>query len=325
MNAIHAVQKLREVIRRQHKALATEESYTHWLRRYIGSLGRIPAELSSEKKLERFLTDLALRQGVAASTQNQAFNAIVFFYKEVLGTPLHDVKALRVTRPPGLRHAPTVGQTQALLQAVRDLEGYPTNLVARLLYGCGLRVSEPLNLRIKDVDLAGGKLFIRGAKGGKDRVVSLPRVLGTDLAKQIQRARTVWEFDKRDGIPVELPHQLARKYPDYRFVWPWAWLFPARNPCIHPRTRQLVRYRMHEANVQRAIKIARQKLGILVLPHELRHAYATHCLERGANPRSIQEAMGHVCLETTMGYLHAESMSVKSPLDTIPSPEQSIN
>src|SRR6185295_311591 len=117
-------------------------------------------------------------------------------------------------------------------------------------------------------------------------------------------------------VPVLLPEPLARKYPEYRFAWPWAWLFPAHRPCGHPRTGQVVRYRMHEANVQRAIKEARRQLGIMVQPHELRHAYATHCLERGTNPRAIQTAMGHQSLETTMGYLHAEALSVPSPLDT---------
>jgi integrase len=116
---------------------------------------------------------------------------------------------------------------------------------------------------------------------------------------------------------LEIPLQLGKKYPEYQFSWAWAWLFPAHNPCRHPRTGQIVRYRMHEANVQRAVKVARRKLGIMVLPHELRHGYATHCLEHGANPRAIQEAMGHKSIETTMGYLHAESLSVRSPLDTV--------
>jgi integrase len=262
------------------------------------------------------LTDLALSRDVAASTQNQAFNAIAFFYKDVLGNPLHDVDALRATRPVHLRHAPTISETRALLQAVPDLAGYPTNLITRLLYGCGLRVTEPLNVRIKDLNLESAILFVLGAKGGKDRVVSLPRLLMAELAQQVEFARAVWRRDKQNGIPVEIPHQLARKYPEYQFAWPWAWLFPSHHPCRHPRTGQVVRYRMHEVHVQRAIKAARRQLGIMVLPHELRHAYATHCLERGTNPRAIQQVMGHKSLETTMGYLHAESLSVRSPLET---------
>jgi integron integrase len=317
MNASQAVQRLNEVLRRQGKALSTEESYTHWLRRYIRAVTHMPGGLTSEQKLERFLTDLAIKRDVAASTQNQAFNAIVFFYKDVLGTPLKEIAALRASRPVHLRHAPTIAQTAALLQSIPDLGGYPTNLVARLLYGCGLRVCEPLNLRIKDIELKARRLCIRGAKGGKDRMVPLPRTLVPEVTAQMERARRIWLRDGLDRTPVEMPRQLARKYPEFQYSWPWAWLFPSHQPCIHPRTGQRVRYRMHEANVQRAVKDARKKLGIMVLPHELRHAYATHCLDRGANPRAIQAAMGHKNLETTMGYLHAESLTLESPLDAL--------
>jgi integrase len=165
------------------------------------------------------------------------------------------------------------------------------------------------------VDLLRPALFIRGAKGGKDRVVALPRSLLPELQQQLAHARGVWRGDRERRIPVVLPFQLARKYPDNPLAWPWAWVFPAHETCRHPRTGLVVRYRMHEAHVQNAIRQARRTLGIMVLPHELRHAYATHCLERGTNPRAIQEAMGHANLETTMGYLHAESLSVPSPLD----------
>ena len=324
MNLPFAIERLRSVLRRQHKALSTESNYIHWLRHYVSALHGLPDSLSSEQKLERFLTDLARHRDLSASSQNQALNAILFFYKEVLGQPLQGIDALRAKRPVHLRHAPTVEETRALLQTVRDAAGYPTNLIARLLYGCGLRVAEPLNLRIKDVNLERLSLVIVGAKGGKDRVVSLPRSLSQELVQQMEFARAVWQRDKQNGIPLMLPLGLARKYPDYQFAWPWAWLFPAHYTCRHPRTRATVRYRMHEANVQRAIKHARHKLGISVLPHELRHGYATHCLERGTNPRAIQQVMGHNSLETTMGYLHAEALSVSSPLDetwTCPSPQ----
>ena len=318
MNAAEASDRMRQVIRRQHKALATEEAYVLWLRRYIKALRQMPPELPSEKKLEKFLTDLARQRDVSASTQNQAFNAILFFYQHVLGQPLANVKALRATRPVHERHAPNVAQTQALLQTVVNQGPYPTNLIARMLYGCGLRVSEPLNLRIKDIDLERRRLCVRGAKGGKDRVVTLPLSLIAELTHQVQFARVVWQRDKQNRTPVMLPHRLARKYPEYQFSWGWAWLFPAHNTCRDPRSGSIVRYRMHEANVQRAVKTARGKLGISVLPHELRHAYATDCLQRGTNPRAIQQAMGHKSLETTMGYLHAEALSVSSPLDALP-------
>ncbi len=318
MNANQAIDRMRQVIRRQHKALSTEDAYVLWLRRYMKALQLMPPQLSSEKKLEKFLTDLAIERDVSASTQNQAFNALVFFYKVVLEQPLGDVNALRAHRPIHERHAPTLSETNALLQTIRNHAGYPTNLIARMLYGCGLRVSEPLNLRIKDIDLERRTLCIRGAKGGKDRVVALPQSLISELTHQIQLARLVWQRDKHTRTPVILPNRLAKKYPDYQFSWSWAWLFPAHNICRDPRSGTLVRYRVLETNVQRAVKHAAQKLGISVLPHELRHGYATDCLERGTNPRAIQQAMGHSSLETTMGYTHAEALSVRSPLDALP-------
>ncbi len=317
MNIKRAAQATIEVCRRQHKARATEQAYEHWLRRYAFALAEMPETLSSEKKLERFLSDLALRCDVSASTQNQAFNAIRFFYKDVLGRPLQNVDALRATRTDRVRHAPSVQETRDLIGAVKNAGGYPTNLIVRLLYGCGLRVTEPLNLRIKDVPLDAGRFVIRGAKGRKDRVVAIPCSLTEELAGQIQVARAMWQRDQKIQLPVHLPHLLAAKYPEYKFSWPWFWLFPAHWPCKDFRSGELVRYRMHEANIQRAVKQARRKIGIMVLPHELRHAYATHTLDRGVNIAALQAAMGHADVNTTLGYCHAEACSVPSPLEVL--------
>jgi integrase len=247
--------------------------------------------------------------------RNTLYNALIFFYKDCLGQPLEDISALRTSRPARLRIAPSVEQTRQLLAACQDMYGYPTRLIVHLLYGCGLRVTEPCNLRFKDVDLIGHKLIIRQAKGASDRVVSLPHCLGPVLRDQIEVARIVWKQDVAAGIPLELPGCLATKYPRSQFSWNWAWVFPSHNTCIHPRTGAIVRYRIHEANVQRTVRLACQKIGDEIKPHELRHAYATHCLNRGQNPRGIQLAMGHKQLETTMGYLHAEALGVRSPLD----------
>jgi len=168
MKTEQAICRLRDVVRRQHKAWATESTYVLWLRRYMLAIHGYPEGLTSEQKLERFLTELTRDRDISAVSQNQAFNSIVFFYRDVLGQPLQNVDALRATRPARMRTAPSVEHTQALLKTIRNLGGYPTNLVARLLYGCGLRVSEPLNLRIKDVDLRRGRLCLRGAKGRVD-------------------------------------------------------------------------------------------------------------------------------------------------------------
>lgn len=314
MTSAEAIQRLREVARRQHKAKSTEDSYAGWLARFMVALRKMPAALSSEQKLERFLTELAFAN-VSASTQNQAFNAILFFYGDVLGRPLQGVDALRASRPSRVRNAPTVEDTFRLLNGVKNVGGYPTNLIARLLYGCGLRVSEPLNLRVKDV--REDRIFIMGGKGRKDRVVSLPCSLANELKGQLDFSRAIWQKDVSAKIPTALPEGLARKYPEYRFALGWAWVFPAHQLCLD-RAGQWVRWRCHEANVQRAIKEARRQLGIMVLPHELRHAYATHCLDRGVNIKALQEAMGHKQVETTIGYCHAEALSVKSPLSFLP-------
>ncbi|MGZ4973143.1 MAG: integron integrase [Limisphaerales bacterium] len=314
MNVTQAVARLSEVIRRKHLAWETEETYCGWLQRYCAYVKRLPAELPSEEKIERFLTRLA-KLNVSASTQNQAFNSLIFFYKEALGVELKNIRALRAKKAVHVRNAPTREEVLLLMKTVQGDGRFAIGLVVRLLYGCGLRVTEPLNLRIKDVNLESGHLTIRAAKGGKDRVVAIPCSVSEDLRQQMESARIVWKHDQLAQMPVVLPGQLANKYPHAQFDWKWAWVFPANEPCLHPRTGKLVRWRLHEANIQRAVRSACRKKGLFILPHELRHAYATHCLNRGANPRAIQEAMGHKSLETTMGYLHAEALSVASPLD----------
>jgi len=264
--------------------------------------------------MEAFLTQMA-KQGVAASTQNQAFCALLFFYREVLKLEVGKVDALRAKTPVHLRYAPEQHEVKAVLENAKDVAGYPTRLILKLLYGCGLRVSEPLNLRLSDVLVSESKLVIRSAKGGKDRMVSIPCSLVREIEAQMAVARAVAQSDRLNRIPVKLPGLLATKYPHWQFSAKWAWLFPARDTCADPRSGTIVRWRCHEANVQRSIKAAARPLGLDITPHHLRHAYATHVLNRGGNVRAIQEAMGHVNLETTMGYLHAEALSVVSPIE----------
>ena len=337
MKRDEAVARLMEVMQRQHLALNTRKSYAAWLRRYCDCVSSLPVHLSSERKVERFLSALA-QENVSASTQNQAFNAVLFFYREVLRVPLANIDSLRARRPKQIRRAPTREETVSLLREVQAQGDFATGLAVRLLYGCGLRVTEALSLRIKDIDFSWPGLAVRGGKGQKDRVVALPCSVLEDLREQMESARVVWKRDQLNKIPVALPDQLAKKYPAAQFDWNWAWLFPAHRPVLRnqgstevlahghgptgdggaaapPYLPPLVRWRLHEANVQRAVRNASRRCGVFILPHELRHAYATHCLNRGANPRAIQEAMGHQSLETTMGYLHAEALSVGSPLD----------
>lgn len=257
------------------------------------------------------------RRDVSASTQNQAFNAILFFYEQALGQKLNGVQALRAKRPEHLRRAPSMQEVKALLAEVGKAEPFAVNLAVRLIYGCGLRVTEPLNLRVRDCELWADRLVIRSAKGGKDRFVPVPCSLASELQEQMDTAKAIWHRDQSARLPIALPHLLARKYPHWQWNLQWAWLFPANHPCQHPRSGEWVRYRLHEANVQRAVRRACRSLGLQIVPHELRHAYATHCLSGGQNPRAIQAAMGHRSLETTMGYLHAEAASVRSPLEAL--------
>lgn len=314
MNASQSEQLLRNTIRRKHFALSTERSYADWLIRFMRYVSKLPAGLSSEKKLEAFLTALA-REEVSASTQNQAFNALLFFYRECLGQKLEGINALRAKREASIRRAPAVEEVRRLLAEVRDESGYPVRLVVRLIYGCGLRITEPLSLRIRDVELAHSRLIIRRAKGGKDRVVALPCSLVREITAQMETARLTWQRDVAAGVPIKLPSRMEKKYPRAESSWQWAWLFPQAAPCRDPRSGRTVRWHQLESTVQRAVRSACRRLGLEILPHELRHAYATHTLNSGQNPRAIQQAMGHKSLETTMGYLHAEALSVRSPLE----------
>lgn len=318
MNKEIAVSKLKQVMRMKHFALATERNYIHWLNRFIAFRKKDRSNQSSEKNIESFLTYLA-RSGVSASTQNQAFHAIRFFYVYVLKVKLEGIDALRAKRPVHVRQAPSVNEVRAILNLVKDSSGYPCKLIVHMLYGCGLRVSEPLEIRIRDLELDRSRIIIRRSKGDKDRVVSIPCSLIEPIRRQVKVATAMWERDAASSIPVPLPDLLAKKYKNYAFSRAWYWLFPAIRPCKHPRTGETVRWRCHQANIQRAVKAAARAAGVdgKVTPHNLRHAYGTHMLESGVNPRSIQMAMGHSNLETTMTYLHSDSTSSGNPLDRI--------
>jgi integron integrase len=316
MTQSQAIEKTRDVIRLKHLSLATEDCYLGWLGRFMAWLPKAQPGLTSEKKVEAFLTVMAKR-GCAASTQNQAFNALLFFYQQVLGQKLEGIHALRATRPVQIRTAPSVDEVRQLFATLADVHGYPTRLIARMIYGCGMRVCEPLNLRVKDVEISQSRLILRGAKGGKDRMIALPCSLVVELQSQLRAARVVWERDVRNQIPVKLPGLLAAKYPHWRFAWNWAFVFPSHQPCADPRTGETVRYRCHEANVQRAVKLAARAHGLCLTPHHLRHAYATHVIQSGANIRDVQEAMGHAHMDTTAGYITPRALGVGSPLEML--------
>jgi integrase len=270
-------------IRLRHFAFSTEQAYCHWTGRFYDFCLRLPKAWPAERKTEAFLTDLALKQGVAARTQNQALAALLFLYGEVLGNPLGDISALRAKQPVHERTAPSRDQVRSLRQAVVDRPAVPVRLIVDLLYGCGLRVSEPLELRIKDVLWSEQQLVIRAAKGGKDRRVPLPASCVGPLRAQCESARLVWESDRKHfpTVGTTLPNQLGKKYPGAARSWQWFWVFPAAGHCAHPRTGETVRYHLLHDPIQRAVREAALKVGLdgLVTQHVLRHAYATHSRE----------------------------------------------
>jgi integron integrase len=321
--------QVREVMRFHHYSLRTEKAYLQWMRRYLvyhrkaepgGPDGgwRRPGDMGATE-VSAFLSHLALRGNVAASTQNQALNALVFLYEKVLQRPLGDLgEFARVNRPARLPEVLTEEQTQRVLGALKP---GTTALIIRLLYGTGLRLIEALRLRVKDVEFEAGRIVVRSGKGDKDRVTMLPQKLKADLEQHLTRVRLLHEQDVSEGFGrVFLPHALARKYPNADREWAWQWVFPSARRSADPRSGIVRRHHANELAVQRAMKAAVQ-LARLKKPatcHTLRHSFATHLLERGYDIRTVQELLGHESVVTTQIYTHVlqkPGLGVRSPLD----------
>ena len=291
-----------------------------WVRRFILFHGkRHPRELRPEAITE-FLNDLATRLHVAASTQNQALNALVFLYRRVLGVDIGELGGL--VRARKARRLPVVLTRGEVLALLGHLSG-AQRLVATLLYGSGLRLLECLRLRVKDVDFERCEIVVRQGKGGKDRGVPLPQACVGPLRAQLERARAVHRRDVAAGLGrVRLPGGLERKYASAAQEWGWQWGFPALRRHRDPRDGVERRHHLHETAVQRAVKQAVRAAGI-VKPascHTLRHSFATHLLERGVDVRTVQELLGHRSLNTTMIYVHVLNRGgrgVRSPLDPL--------
>lgn len=310
--------RVRDRIRAKHYSYQTEKAYLQWIARYVEYHDfRHPRELTSND-VEQFLTMLATRRRVAASTQNQALAAILFLYREVLDIKTPWVTTVvRAKRP---QHLPVVLTRPEVERVLAKFEGTP-RVIASLLYGAGLRVSEGLQLRVKDVDLEYRQIVVRDGKGRKDRVTVLPDSLCKTLTAQLKRVRALYDQDRKRKLPgVSLPYALRTKLPNAATSWSWYFVFPAQGFCRDPYSSELVRHHAHQKHLQRAMQRAVIASGIQkpATCHTFRHCFATHLLENGYDIRTVQELLGHAHVKTTMIYTHVLNKggrAVPSPLD----------
>ncbi len=314
------LQQVRDAIRRKHYSPRTEDSYVHWIKRFVYFHGkRHPAELG-EAGVTAFLNHLARDRKVAAATQNQALSALLFLYREVMGQPLawlDDVD--RAKRPV---RTPTV-LTRAEVSSILDQLNGARWIMAGLLYGAGLRLRECLKLRVKDVDFGYGQIFVRDGKGAKDRVTMLPGAVIAPLQQHLVRARALHERDLAAGYGgVELPDALRLKFPRAERDWGWKFVFPSYKLSVDKSSGEIRRHHVYENYLIRAVKQAARSSGITkhVSCHTFRHSFATHLLESGYDIRTVQELLGHQSVETTMIYTHVMNKGgrgVRSPLDRV--------
>ena len=312
--------RLRREVRKRHYSDRPADAYSDWVGRFLKfHQFRDPRGMGKEE-VERFLSHLAVEKDVAASTQNQAFSALLFLYRDVLGVGLEWLDGVvRARRPKAL---PVVLNRDEVGAVLGHLHG--ENLVAAtLLYGAGLRLLECLELRIKDVDFGYRQITVRGGKGNKDRVTVLPAAVEVRLRLLIEDVRVRFEKDLKDGGGyVRLPKALQRKYPNADRAWGWQWVFPAHRPYMDPETGLRHRHHLDETVLQRAVKEAAKLAGVQkrVTCHSFRHSFATHLLEDGYDIRTIQELLGHRDVSTTMIYTHVLNRggrSVRSPMDVL--------
>lgn len=311
--------ELREALRTRHYSKRTEQAYCMWVRRFIRFHEyRHPCEMT-ESEVNAFLTHLAVEQHVAASTQTQALSAILFLYRYVIGYELGDLGHLARARKP--QRLPVVLTRDEVARVLAELDG-DMRLIGAMMYGCGLRLSECLSLRVLDIDFERGEVCVRNGKGAKDRVTMLPGSLKPELRAHLERVRAVHQRDLADGWGrVVLPEALARKYPNAPAEWRWQWVFPQQHRWRAPDGVQ-GRHHVHETIVQREVKAAVRRTGITkhATSHTLRHSFATHLLQDGYDIRTIQELLGHKDVSTTMIYTHVLNtggLGVRSPLDAM--------
>lgn len=322
LQAVRLLDQLRERIRMLHYSVRTEQAYLHWCRAFIRFHGLQHPAAMGGPEVEAFLTYLAVDRALSPSSHRQALSALLFLYSKVLGQQLPWMQ--EIGRPIPKRRLPVVLSVDEVVGVLGQMHGVH-QLLARLLYGTGLRITEALCLRVKDVDFAQRAIYVRQGKGDKDRVVMLPQSLVSGLREQLGRNRQVWASDVESGCAgVELPHALGRKYPRAGASWGWFWVFPQDHHSTDPRSGVVRRHHLYDETFQRAFKRAVQAAGIAkpATPHTLRHCFATHLLQAGSDIRTVQELLGHAGVATTMIYTHVLKLgggAVRSPLDGLPS------
>ncbi|MBI4652102.1 integron integrase [Candidatus Desantisbacteria bacterium] len=316
---------MREAIRLKHYSYSTEKTYIDWAQRFynyvLNEKKKNISELNfDENDLKDFLTYLAITRRVASSTQNQAFNALLFLFKNILNISVNNLgETVRAKRGPKL---PVVLSTQEVQKVFAGSSGTRL-LILKLIYGAGLRLMDLLRLRVKDIDFDYNTIFIRGGKGDKDRTTMLPQKIREDLIKHIEKVKALHEDDLNKGFgEVSLPNALDIKYPNAPKELGWQYVFPSANLSVDPRSGKIKRHHLNEKTVQNAMKNAVKKAGIIkhATVHTLRHSFATHMLMNGVNIIEIQDLLGHKNVETTMIYTHVMrdmSNAPKSPLDLL--------
>lgn len=319
-NPPRLLDRVRARLRTLHYSFRTEEAYLGWIKRYIIFNGKRHPEGMGEVEVTAFLSDLAVRRQVSASTQNQALSAVLFLYRELLGRDLPLLEGVAHARRP--KRLPAVLSRAETRSVLAQLDGAKW-LMASLLYGAGLRLMECLRLRVKDLDFARNEITIREGKGGKDRVTVLPACVKARLASHLEEVKAIHEQDLCAGLGrAHLPEALDSKYPNASASWAWQYVFPARGRSRDPRSGIERRHHLHESVLQRAVREAALRAGITKAAscHTFWHCFATHLLEAGYDIRTVQELLGHADVSTTMIYTHVLNRGgrgVTSPADQL--------
>ena len=309
-------------MRLKHYSIHTERTYCDWIKRfvYFHSTSSRDDLKNGEQKIEAFLTHLAVKQNVAPATQNQAMNALVFLYKKVLKIQLNkEIDAVRASKKKNIPVVMTRDEVRTILDI---MDGVP-QIIAKLLYGCGLRITETVRLRVQDIDYKMKTVTVRSGKGAKDRITTFSDTITPFLKNHLSKVQILHTQDLSQGFgEVYLPYALARKYPDANREWNWQYVFPSKNLSKDPLSGKIRRHHVDPSVVNKAIKVAVKKIGLRkrITSHSFRHSFATHLLERGTDIRTIQALLGHKDISTTMIYTHILQQGghgVASPLDDL--------